>query len=188
MGGKGTFPSRKSFSYDALISSTPMRYARSAARTPKSTLESLLSVPVRDRLPPAGAAWWLVGLLIRQSPTLASKRFSILAERYGQPGMRFQDLRHTHASIQIAANVPVNAMAHRLGHATPNITLAFYGHLQALGRSGRSRARQAARRGIVNLHLNLQISSVGCAVLRVPPYKEHIRQSQTGQDVTARRT
>ena len=33
------------------------------------------------------------------------------------------------ASIQIAANVPVNAIAHCLGHATPNITLAVYGHL-----------------------------------------------------------
>jgi integrase len=58
-----------------------------------------------------------------------SKRFSILAERHGQPGMRFHDLRHTHASIQIAANVPVNAIAQRLGHSTPNITLAVYGHL-----------------------------------------------------------
>ena len=35
-----------------------------------------------------------------------------------------------HARLDpVAAGVPVNAIAHRLGHATPNITLAVYGHL-----------------------------------------------------------
>ena len=62
-------------------------------------------------------------------PRNVSKRFSILAARYGQPGMRFHDLRHTHGSLQIAAGTPINAVAQRLGHATPNITLAVYGHL-----------------------------------------------------------
>ena len=58
-------------------------------------------------------------------PRNVSKRFSILAERYGQPGVRFHDLRHTHASIQ---SLPA-CQSTRLRIASGNITLAVYGHL-----------------------------------------------------------
>lgn len=62
-------------------------------------------------------------------PRNVSKRFSVLAERFGQPGMRFHDLRHTHAALQLSAGVPINAVAQRLGHSTPVITLKVYGHV-----------------------------------------------------------
>lgn len=62
-------------------------------------------------------------------PRNVSKRFSILAERLGQPGMRFHDLRHTHATLLLTAGVPINAVAQRLGHSTPVITLKVYGHV-----------------------------------------------------------
>lgn len=41
----------------------------------------------------------------------------------------FHSLRHTHASHLIAAGVDILTISRRLGHASPTITLAIYGHL-----------------------------------------------------------
>lgn len=62
-------------------------------------------------------------------PRNVSKRFSILAARLGFPGLRFHDLRHTHATLLLTAGVPINAVSQRLGHSTPVITLTVYGHV-----------------------------------------------------------
>ena len=62
-------------------------------------------------------------------PRNVSKRFSDLAERLGFPGLRFHDLRHTHATLLLTAGVPINAVSQRLGHSTPVITLKVYGHV-----------------------------------------------------------
>lgn len=45
------------------------------------------------------------------------------------PAIRLHDVRHTHASILLAAGVPVHAVAKRLGHATPTVTLNTYAHV-----------------------------------------------------------
>jgi integrase len=37
-------------------------------------------------------------------------------------------LRHAHASMLIAAKVPITTVAARLGHADPAITLRIYAH------------------------------------------------------------
>ena len=42
--------------------------------------------------------------------------------------LRFHDLRHTHATLLLLEGVPVNAVASRLGHSGPSITLNVYGH------------------------------------------------------------
>jgi integrase len=39
------------------------------------------------------------------------------------------DLRHTHASLLLAAEVPVKVVSERLGHAGPMITLEIYQHV-----------------------------------------------------------
>ncbi|WP_456960511.1 tyrosine-type recombinase/integrase [Lysinibacillus sp. TE18511] len=44
-------------------------------------------------------------------------------------GIRFHDLRHTHASILISEGVDIVKVTHRLGHANPKITLETYAHL-----------------------------------------------------------
>lgn len=44
-------------------------------------------------------------------------------------GVRFHDLRHTHATILLRAGTPVDAVAKRLGHASPTITLQAYAHV-----------------------------------------------------------
>jgi integrase len=45
------------------------------------------------------------------------------------PVIRVHDLRHTHASLLLAAGVPVKEVADRLGHAKPMITLSVYAHV-----------------------------------------------------------
>lgn len=45
------------------------------------------------------------------------------------PAIRLHDVRHTHASILLAAGVPVHTVAKRLGHATPTVTLNTYAHV-----------------------------------------------------------
>ena len=47
----------------------------------------------------------------------------------GLPEVRFHDLRHTHASLLIAAGVHPKAIQARLGHASIQTTLNIYGHL-----------------------------------------------------------
>jgi integrase len=45
------------------------------------------------------------------------------------PVIRLHDLRHTHASLLLAAGVPVKELADRLGHTKPTITLSVYAHV-----------------------------------------------------------
>ena len=57
------------------------------------------------------------------------------AERAGcdrapeDPPLRFHDLRHSAASIMIAAGADIAFVARQLGHASPAITLSTYAHL-----------------------------------------------------------
>jgi integrase len=39
------------------------------------------------------------------------------------------DLRHSHASLLLAAGVPVKVVSERLGHATVTITMEIYQHV-----------------------------------------------------------
>jgi len=58
-----------------------------------------------------------------------SHRYSNLATKHGHEGMRFHDLRHTHATILLASGVMVNVVSKRLGHSDPQTTLRIYGHV-----------------------------------------------------------
>lgn len=42
------------------------------------------------------------------------------------PRIRFHDLRHTHASLLVAAGVPIKVVSERLGHAHPGFTMHTY--------------------------------------------------------------
>ena len=45
------------------------------------------------------------------------------------PTIRLHDLRHTHATLLLAAGVPVKVVSERLGHASAMITLGVYAHV-----------------------------------------------------------
>ncbi|ACX52443.1 integrase family protein [Ammonifex degensii KC4] len=47
----------------------------------------------------------------------------------GVPGIRFHDLRHTHASLLLRQNVHPKVVQERLGHASVKTTLDLYSHL-----------------------------------------------------------
>jgi integrase len=56
-------------------------------------------------------------------------RFGRLVKAAAVPAIRFHDLRHTHATLLLAAGVPVHVVSQRLGHASPAFTLSVYGHV-----------------------------------------------------------
>jgi integrase len=68
---------------------------------------------------PDGSVW---------PPVQFSSDFRRLIRRRGF-GIRFHDLRHTHASQLLKAGVPVKVVSERLGHATASITLDVYSHV-----------------------------------------------------------
>lgn len=47
----------------------------------------------------------------------------------GVPRVRLHDLRHTHATLGLAAGVPAKVMQERLGHSSVQITLDLYAHV-----------------------------------------------------------
>jgi integrase len=61
-----------------------------------------------------------------------SKRFKAAVRAAGLPeSTTTHDLRHTYASLLLAAGEPVTTVANRLGHANPGVTLSTYAHLIA---------------------------------------------------------
>lgn len=52
--------------------------------------------------------------------------FTHIAKRLGRPDVHFHSLRHTHASILLAAGEPIASVQKRLGHGQPSITLNVY--------------------------------------------------------------
>jgi integrase len=71
-----------------------------------------------------------------QHPERFSRRFSEQLARCRRqlggdapPAIRVHDLRHSHASLLLAAGVPVKVVSERLGHATVTITMEIYQHV-----------------------------------------------------------
>ena len=62
-------------------------------------------------------------------PHSISQAFERVARNAGLPVIRFHDLRHTHATLLIAAGVPIKVVSERLGHANPGFTMATYQHV-----------------------------------------------------------
>ncbi len=62
-------------------------------------------------------------------PDTITRRFHDLSRRAGLPLIRLHDVRHTYASIGLAAGTHPKVMAERLGHATVGITLDTYSHV-----------------------------------------------------------
>ncbi len=63
------------------------------------------------------------------NPESISQLFDRIVARSGLPRVRFHDLRHTHASLLIAAGMPIKVVTERLGHAHPAFTIHTYQHL-----------------------------------------------------------
>jgi integrase len=62
-------------------------------------------------------------------PESVTQLFDRNIARVGVPRIRFHDLRHTHASLLVAAGTPIKVVSERLGHSHPGFTMASYQHL-----------------------------------------------------------
>ncbi|MEQ8235276.1 MAG: tyrosine-type recombinase/integrase [Syntrophomonadaceae bacterium] len=62
-------------------------------------------------------------------PTNLTKRFKKLARKHGHPEMRFHDMRHTFATLMLAAGVEAKKVQDLLGHESIGTTLDTYGHV-----------------------------------------------------------
>lgn len=63
------------------------------------------------------------------SPYYISQIFRKLVRGTGLPHLTFHGLRHEHASLLLAAGMPITAVSKRLGHASIAITSDLYSHL-----------------------------------------------------------
>ncbi len=59
-------------------------------------------------------------------PDHVTHLFRRLAKEAGLPLIRLHNLRHTSASLALAAGVPMNVVSDRLGHSSESITSALY--------------------------------------------------------------
>ena len=69
---------------------------------------------------PDGAPW---------PPDALSSSFRYLVKRAGMPGVRFHDLRHSHATQLMKEGVNPKIVSERLGHSSIAITLDLYSHV-----------------------------------------------------------
>src|SRR5664280_206038 len=69
-------------------------------------------------------------------PEHATRHFQAIAERAGLPAIRLYDLRHTSASLALAAGVEMKVVSDRLGHSQISTTVDLYTHVsRGLGRA-----------------------------------------------------
>jgi len=59
-------------------------------------------------------------------PDIISSWFPKFLEAHDLPDVNFHSLRHSNASILIAAHVPITTVSGRLGHAQTSTTLNYY--------------------------------------------------------------
>ena len=69
-------------------------------------------------------------------PSNVLRNFGKLQARAGVPRIRFDDLRHTHATWLITGGQAITTVSERLGHAKWSITLGVYAHAVAYTRDG----------------------------------------------------
>ncbi len=62
-------------------------------------------------------------------PNSLTHAFTATVRRLGLEGIRFHDLRHTHASLMLRQGIHPKIVSERLGHATVGITLDTYSHV-----------------------------------------------------------
>jgi len=81
------------------------------------------------------------------SPDNLSRDWARAVKARKLPATTFHAIRHLHASALIAAGIDVLTISRRLGHASPTITLAVYGHMFSNTDAKAAEAIEAAMTG-----------------------------------------
>lgn len=63
------------------------------------------------------------------NPNNLYRNYHAIVDRAGVPRIRIHDLRHTHATLLLAAGTPIRAVSERLGHSKTSVTLDTYAHV-----------------------------------------------------------
>ena len=92
---------------------------------------------------PAGRMW--------RKDNFMARVFRPAVRRAELHGLTFHDLRHTYASLMVAAHTPPHVIAEQLGHRDARLVLQRYGHLYP----------GASRQAALDLDLYLEAASVG---------------------------
>jgi integrase len=113
-------------------------------------------------------------------PEYATRHFQALARAAGLPEIRLHDLRHTSASLALAAGIDTKVVSERLGHATIAITANLYTHViprlereaaDKLGKALKMPPREAAAYEMPTTGFE-QVLDGGAADARSPPTKK----------------
>jgi integrase len=97
----------------ALLMAERERYLRIMAGVPDAAPVDLSLV--KPRLPSLGESFSFIEM---REPRTTTKQFVRIATALGFPGLRFHDLRGTHATLLLNAGVPAHVVAERCGHDT----------------------------------------------------------------------
>ncbi len=62
-------------------------------------------------------------------PNSVSRALNLIAESVGLKGVRFHDLRHTHATILLKEGINPKIVQERLGHSSISTTMDIYSHV-----------------------------------------------------------
>ncbi len=95
-----------------------------------------------------GAAWNDAGMVFTREdgralrPEYVTRHFQDLTEKVGLRPIRLHDLRHTSASLALAAGVDLKVVSERLGHSQLAITADLYTHVNR--KLGKAAAQQIA--------------------------------------------
>jgi len=87
-----------------------------------------------------------------QNSALLTRGLHPALRRAGIRQVRFHDLRHSYASVQLAKGEPIAAVSKALGHANPHITMTTYAHALPEERHG-ANDRMAALMGYIGNRL-----------------------------------
>jgi integrase len=96
-----------------------------------AVLKAHRAAQLRERLA-WGEGWHDTGLVFTREdgqmlkPAAVTIGFRATAKKAGVPVIRFHDLRHTCATLALAADVPMKVVSDRLGHSTMAITANLY--------------------------------------------------------------
>jgi integrase len=114
------------------------RVARRTITRPASTMDALADHRARQEVERAAAGdkYGDEGFVFAgrtggplDLKNLTMRYFNPLLTKAGLPKIRVYDIRHTHATLMLAAGVPLKAVAERLGHASAAMTLSIYPHV-----------------------------------------------------------
>ncbi|MCU1450389.1 MAG: site-specific integrase [Acidimicrobiales bacterium] len=122
--------------YEARYSTPKTAKGRRVVALDPTTVAALKAHRARqleDRMA-LGAGWPDHGLVFTREdgswvhPDACSQFFEKLVGRTKLPRIRLHDLRHTHATLALAAGVHPKVVSERLGHSTVSMTLDIYSH------------------------------------------------------------